>query len=103
MKLIGWRSQYTITLLIIFTAVLLFIPTSLQSTVQAKFITKWNDCYDRLAYMQDVILMHEKESILTSFRRAKNSEERELIFRELIKPYFRLNNSKVQIFTLQIS
>jgi len=44
--------------------------------------------------MQDVILKHEKEQILTSFKRAKTPEEREALVRELIKPYFRLSKSK---------
>lgn len=94
MKLPGWRVEYTITLLITFTAILLFIPTSLQSTVQANYITKWKECFDKLSYMQDVILKHEKEQILTSFKRAKTTEEREALFREIIKPYFRLTTSK---------
>ncbi len=94
MKLPTWHAEYTITLLVIFTGILLFIPTSLQSTVQANFITKWKDCYDKLNYMHDVILKHEKEQILTSFKRAKTGEEREALFRQLIKPYFRLTKSK---------
>lgn len=94
MKLLNWRAEYTITLLIIFAVILLLIPTSLQSTVQANFIAKWKDCYDRLEYAQDVILKQEKQEILTSFRRAKTPEERETLFREILKPYFRLNNSK---------
>lgn len=94
MKLPSWHVEYTITLLVIFTGILLFIPTSLQSTVQANFITKWKDCYNKLTYMHDVILKHEKEQILTSFKRAKTAEEREALFRQLIKPYFRLNKSK---------
>lgn len=94
MKLIGWHAEYSVTLLIIFAGILFFIPTSLQSTVQANFIAKWKDCYDRLSYVQDVILKQEKQEILTSFRRAKTSAEREAIFREILKPYFRLNNSK---------
>lgn len=94
MKLPGWRVEYTITLLIVFTAVLLFIPTSLQSTVQANLITKWKDCYNKLTYVQDVILKQEKQEILTSFRRAKTAEEREELFREILKPYFRLYTTK---------
>ncbi len=94
MKLSGWRVEYTITLLIIFAGILLFIPTSLQSTVQANLITKWKDCYNKLTYVQDVILKQEKQEILTSFRRAKTAEEREEIFREILKPYFRLYTTK---------
>lgn len=95
MKLSGWRVQYTITLLVLFGAVLLFIPTSLQSTVQANFISKWKDYYSKIVYMQDVILKHEKTNILTSFKRAKNAEEREELFRTLVKPYLRLSDTKV--------
>lgn len=95
MKISEWRLEYTITLLIFFAVILFVIPTSLQSTFQANLISKWKDCYKRLEYMQDVILKQEQAKILTSFKRAKTPEEREFLIIKLIKPYFRLNDTKV--------
>lgn len=89
-----WKLEYTITLLVLFAFSLLLIPTSLQSTMQAKFIMRWKDCFNRITYMRDVISKHEKSDLIKSFKRAKNEEEREHIIINLIKPYFRLNEEK---------
>lgn len=89
-----WKLEYSITLIALFAFAMLFVPLSLQSTMQAKFITRWKDCYNRLSYMKDAISKQEKTDILKSFKRAKNDEERESILINIIKPYFRLNEEK---------
>lgn len=89
-----WKLEYSITLIVIFGVFLMLVPVSLGSTVQAKFITKWNDCYSRLLYAKDVISKHEQEDILKSFKRANTKDEREDLILELIKPYYRLNESR---------
>ena len=95
MKLGAWRTEYTMTLLGVFTLVLMFVPTSLKSTVQANYIAKWKDTYNKINYMQEVILKQEKSDILTSLKRAKTADEREDIIITLMKPYFRLKDTKV--------
>lgn len=90
-----WKVEYSITLIILFAFGLLAVPFSIQSTMQAKFIIRWKDCYNRISYMKDVIAKQEKSDILKSFKRAKNQEEREHIIINLIKPYFRLNEQKI--------
>lgn len=95
MKLSKWRVEYTITLLALYTVLLLVMPTSIKSTVQASLTTKWKDTYNKMTYVQDAILKQEQSEILTSFRRAKTEEERENLIIEIIKPYFRLNDIKV--------
>lgn len=90
-----WKVEYSITLIIMFALVLLAVPFSIQSTMQAQFIMRWKDCYNRISYMKDVISKQEKSDILKSFKRAKNQEEREHIIINLIKPYFRLNEQKI--------
>ncbi len=89
-----WKLEYSITLITIFAITLLLVPTSIQSTVQAQFITRWKDCYNRISYMKDVISKQEQSDILKSFKRAKTEEEREHIIINLIKPYFRLKEDK---------
>ena len=94
MKFGKWRTEYTVTLLILFAISLVFMPTSIKSTVQANLITKWTDCYKKLIYAHDAILKQEQSEILTSFRRANTPEKREDLIIELLKPYFRLSEAK---------
>lgn len=95
MKIGKWRVEYTITLLVVYTLILLAIPTSLKSTVQAGHITKWKYTFDKMTYVQDAILKQEQSQILTSFNRAKDVNEREDLIIRIIKPYFRLKEVKV--------
>lgn len=95
MKLSKWRVEYTITLLIIYTVILLAMPTSIKSTVQANHITKWKYTFNKMTYLQDAILKQEQAQILTSFSRAQNADEREDLIIRIIKPYFRLKEAKV--------
>lgn len=94
MKIGTWRVEYTITLIIIYTFILLFIPTSIKTTVQAGYITKWKDTYNKINYLQEAILKQEQSDILTSLK-SKTPDEREDIIITLIKPYFRLKETKV--------
>ena len=81
-----WKAEYSITLIVLLAFILLFIPVSLHSTMQAKFIRRWNDCYNRVSYMKDVISKQEQSDILKSFKRAHNDEDREHILINLVKP-----------------
>lgn len=63
--------------------------------MQAKFITRWKDCYKRVAYMKEAISKQEKADILKSFKRANNEEDREHLLMNIIKPYFRLDEEKL--------
>ena len=94
MKLSDWRLEYTIVILVVFAVVLMFIPTSIKSTVQANFISKWKDNYGKLEYAQDAILKQGQVKILPGFNNCKTPEECEKIFIILIKPYFRINDTK---------
>ena len=90
-----WKLEYSITLIVLFAIALLCVPVSLQSTMQAKFITRWKDCYKRVAYMKEAISKQEKADILKSFKRANNEEDREHLLMNIIKPYFRLDEEKL--------
>lgn len=89
------KLEYAITLVIMFAVLLLFIPFDIESTVQANFISRWNDKYLKLEYLFDVLDTHESDEILKSFKRAKNAEEREAILINLIQPYLRLTKTKL--------
>ena len=94
MKLSNWKIEYTITLFVIFSALLIIIPTSIKSTVQANFITKWKDNYNKLVYAQDAMLKQEQSQILTSLAKADTPEKKETLIITLMKPYFRINDKK---------
>jgi len=89
------KLEYAVTLVIMFAVLLLFIPFDIESTVQANFISRWNDKYLKLEYLFDVLDTHESDEILKSFKRAKNAEEREAILINLIQPYLRLTKTKL--------
>ena len=89
-----WKLEYTITLLVIFVIIGLLIPTSIRSTRQADLIRRWTDCFGRFSYMQDVINKHEQENMLSRLKRTSDKAEREKLIMLLIKPYFRLTDSK---------
>ena len=89
------KFEYAVTIVVIFAVLLLIIPVDIESTVQANFISRWNDKYQKLEYMFDVIDTHESDEILKSFKRAQNAEEREAILLNLIQPYLRLTKTKL--------
>lgn len=89
------KLEYSVTLVIMFAVLLLVIPFDLENTVQANFISRWNDKYHKLEYMFDVIDKHEQDEILKSFKRAKNAQEREEILLNVIQPYLRLSKTKL--------
>lgn len=98
MKVIKWRAEYTITFLVCLTLILLLMPTSIKSNFQANLITRWKDSYNKLIFAQDAILKQEQSDILTSFKRANTPDEREDLFIQIFKPYFRLGDKKISKF-----
>lgn len=89
------KLEYSVTLVIMFAVALLLIPFDIESSVQANFISRWNDKYVKLEYLFDVLDTHEQDEILNSFKRAKNAQEREAILINLIQPYLRLTKTKL--------
>lgn len=89
------KLEYTITLFVIIAIVLIITPFDIENTVQANFISRWNDKYSRLEYMFSVISAHESEEILRSLNRAESSKEREHILINIVQPYFRIHKEKL--------
>lgn len=86
-----WKLEYTVTLFVVFGAILLFLPVSFENTIQARFISKWNDIYSRTAYMFSVINAHISDEILKSFNDARTPQEQETLLLQLLKPYMRID------------
>lgn len=89
-----WKVEHTILLFVIIGVTLLLMPFSLTNTRQANFISKWNERYNKVDYMFQVINAHITDDIIKSFENAKDSDERTHLMLQLIKPYLRVNTSK---------
>ena len=61
------KLEYMVTLFVMIAVILIIMPVDIESTVQANYISRWNDKFARLEYMFDVIITHEKDEILKSF------------------------------------
>lgn len=89
-----WKLEYSLTLFVVLVVVILLIPTSITSTLQADLITRWNDCYSNLSFAKEAMGKHEQENMLIRLKNAKDQAEREQIITLIIKPYFRLSENK---------
>ncbi len=87
------KLEYSIALFVMLGILLLVMPISFESTRQAGFISKWNEKFNRVEYMFSVINAHIKDDIVGSMTKAKNSQEREKLMLQLIKPYLRINTN----------
>ena len=89
-----WQTEYSIILLVIFSAILLLMPMSVQNTTQAMFISKWNEQYNRIDYMFTVIDTHISDDIIKNFDETKTSREKEQLLLMLVKPYLRIDTER---------
>lgn len=88
-----WKLEYSITLFVIFGLIMLFVPIKIENYFQASLITKWNDRYNKVAYMFTVINAQTDDEILKSFAEAKTAEQREKLLLQLVKPYLRIHQT----------
>lgn len=89
-----WKTEYSITLLVLFAVIMLFMPMSIQNKTQALYISRWNERYNRLDYMFSVINTHISDDIIKSYKEAKTSAQKEKFLLALIKPYLRIDTEK---------
>lgn len=87
-----WKVEYTLTLFAIFAIFILLLPTTIQNASQASLISKWNEKYNRVAYMFSVLNAHANEDIIKSLKNAKTEEERSDLLILLIQPYMRVSS-----------
>lgn len=85
------KLEYSVVLFILLGILLLVMPFSLKNTRQARFISKWNEKFNRVEYMFSVINAHITDDIIRSINKAKSPDEREAILLALVKPYLRVN------------
>ncbi|MBO6087338.1 hypothetical protein J6P92_03210 [bacterium] len=85
------KLEYSIFIYVIVAVMLLIIPFSFENSIQAGFISKWNEKYNKIEYMFSVIKAHITDDMLTSMKKAQTSHDREKLLIELVKPYIRVN------------
>ncbi|MGN0031016.1 MAG: hypothetical protein ACI37Q_03580 [Candidatus Gastranaerophilaceae bacterium] len=86
-----WKIEYSITIFVIFAALLLMIPSSVISSKEASYISKWNDTFHKMEYVFNAMAAQADAEIIKSFKKAKNNHEREAIMIKLVKPYLRIS------------
>lgn len=71
MKKRFWKIEYSITVFVVFAIVLLLIPTSVISSKEAAYITKWNETYNKIDYMFTAMTAQADSDIVKSLNKAK--------------------------------
>ena len=90
MKKRFWKIEYSITIFVIFGIILLLLPSSLISSKEAAYISRWNETYHKMDYIFTAMAAQADSDIVKSFKKAKTNEEREQLMIRLVKPYLRL-------------
>ncbi len=91
MKKHFWKTEYSITLIVIFAIALLLLPVSwFTVSKQASYISKWNETYNKTDYMFTAMAAQADSEIVKSLKNAQTKEEHEKLMLQLIKPYLRL-------------
>jgi hypothetical protein len=80
-------------LFVLFGVILYFMPVSIQSTRQANFISKWNEMYNKVDYMFQVIHAQISDDVIKNASKMAD-DERERLLLLLVKPYLRINTEK---------
>lgn len=86
--------EVVVVFLLILGVTFLILPSSLDSTRQAKFISKWNDKYSELVYMFSVIKAQSDSEIQHKLQGAKNDDDRKNIMLDTVKPYLRITGEE---------
>lgn len=93
MKKHFWKTEYSITIIILFACVLFLIPVSFSSR-EAKYISEWNQEYGKLDYLFMAMKAQADSDIVKGLKNAKTEEQREFFMMELVKPYLRLEENE---------
>ena len=82
--------EVVVVFLLILAAAFFIIPTSLDTTKQARFISKWTEKYSELQYMFSTIKAQQEGT--NSFEKAQNNQDGTQILLDIIKPYLRITS-----------
>lgn len=82
--------EVVVVFLLILGVTFLILPRSLNSTKQARFISKWTQTYAELEYMFSVIRAQQEDEIQDKLSKADGNDNKKEIILETIKPYLRI-------------
>lgn len=82
--------------LLILVVTCLILPKTLNTTKQAKFISKWTTSYSEIQYIFSVIKAQNDLTNKDVFKKAENNEDRIKLVVESIKPYLRIKSKVVE-------
>lgn len=84
--------EVVMVFLLIFGVTFFILPKNLDTTRQARFISKWIQKYSELEYMFSVIKAQHDEELNSKINHAADNNEREEVLLETIKPYLRITS-----------
>lgn len=90
MKKRFWKIEYSITIFVIFAIILILLPSSIISSKEATYISRWNETFNKIDYTFTAMIAQADSDIVKSFKKAKSDDEREQLMLKLIKPYLRI-------------
>lgn len=84
--------EVVIVFLLMLGITFFLLPKNLESTRQAKLVSKWSEKYNELEYMFSVIRAQKDSEIKKKFQTIENDKGKEKVLLEAIKPYLRISS-----------
>lgn len=84
--------EIVVVFLLMLGVIFLAYPKSVNSTRQAKLISKWSEKVSELDYMFSVIKAQKNGDIDEQFSKTQSEDERKKILLDTIKPYLRITS-----------
>jgi hypothetical protein len=91
MKKRFWKIEYSITIFVVFAVILLLLPSSIGSSKEATYISRWNETFTKMDYIFTAMKAQEDADMIRSFKKALTPKDREQLLIRLIKPYLRIS------------
>ncbi len=83
--------EVVVVFLLVLAVTFLILPKSLNSTKQAKLISRWNQSYSDFEYIFSVIKAQKETEIKDKIKSAEDSDAKQEAVIETIKPFLRIN------------
>lgn len=84
--------EVVVVFLLILAITFFVLPKNLQTTRQARLISKWNEKYNEIEYIFSAIKAQESSKIEDKLKSANSNETKKNILLDTIKPYFRIKS-----------
>lgn len=91
--------EVVVVFLLMLGVVFLVLPKSLDTTRQARFISKWSEKLSELEYMFSVIKAQKDGEIKEQFNKTQNYNDEEKLLVETLKPYLRITSEVKTVYT----